>query len=293
VEQNKILSIQYYGESSLGLVRTENQDSFGKFPIDSNDISHPKGLLFIVADGMGGHISGREASQAALKIVSREYFLFSSNIICNCLRYSFKNANIKIYGSSKEEMQFRKKGTTCTALVLENNLAHIAHVGDSRIYRITDDEIEQLTNDHTHVQEMLNKGIISKEEAKNHPSRSVLVRALGVESDIEVDVKENIPLESGQIFVLCSDGLSRVTKDEIKKIVSINQPVDACKKLIQVANDRGGQDNITVQIIKINGDNNKLKSIHTPDNTNFAHRWLIYGLISITILVIILAVIFL
>jgi tetratricopeptide (TPR) repeat protein len=185
-------------------------------------------------------------------------------------------------------MQFQKKGTTCTALVLDQDLAHIAHVGDSRIYKITDEGIEQLTDDHTQVEEMLKKGIISKEEAKNHPAKSVLVRALGIDSDIEVDIKENIPLKVGQNFVLCSDGLARVKKEEIKQIVSSNSPSDACKKLIQLAIERGGHDNITVQIIKICEDNKKLVSKDKGTDRKSSKRWFKFSIISVILIVILL-----
>ena len=279
------LTIQYYGDSDLGLVRTENQDSYGKFPLDSNDLDRNKGLLFIVADGMGGHVGGKEASQTAIKIVNREYFSFSSKVVPECLKYAFKNANIKIFQSSKGEMQFHKKGTTCTALVLEQEFAHIAHVGDSRVYRITDGEIEQLTDDHTQVEEMLKKGIISEEEAKDHPGKSILVRALGIEHDIEVDIKEKIPVKCGQYFVLCSDGLARVKKEEIKDIVTSEIPTNACKKLIQLANDRGGHDNITVLIIKICEDGNKSGYSGKGKEKSFSKKWFKFGITSIVLLI--------
>lgn len=288
MKDQKNLTIQYYGDSDLGLVRNENQDSYGKFPLDSNDLNRNKGLLYIVADGMGGHVGGKEASQTAIKIVNREYFSFSSKIVSDCLRYAFKNANIKIFQSSKGEMQFHKKGTTCTALVLEQEFAHIAHVGDSRVYRIADGDIEQLTDDHTQVEEMLKKGIISEEEAKEHPAKSVLVRALGIESDIEVDIKENIPLKCGQYFVLCSDGLARVKKEEIKNIVTSEIPSNACKKLIQLANDRGGHDNITVLIIKICEDGNKSGYSGKRKEKSFSKKWFKFGIVSIALLLIIL-----
>jgi len=170
------LSASYHGTSDIGLERTENQDSFGKFPVDSEDIYQPKGLLYIIADGMGGHVGGKKASRLALDVVSQEYFTLSSNNISDCLREAFKNANSKIYRTSEEELQFKGMGTTCTALVLEKEFAYIAHVGDSRVYRITHEKIEQLTRDHTQVAEMYRQGILSKEEAKHHPSKSVLRR---------------------------------------------------------------------------------------------------------------------
>lgn len=253
MKEEKQLIIKYYGATDIGLVRTENQDCFGKFPKDNLNMYQPKGLLFIVADGMGGHSGGKEASQIAVDVVGSEYFSFTSEVISSALLYAFKTANFKINQSSQDSLQFRKKGTTCSALVLENDKAHIAHVGDSKVFKISDGNIIQFTNDHTEVGEMVRKKIISEEEAKNHPSKSVLIRAMGIEADLEVDLIENILITSGDCFVLCSDGLAKVTPEEIKEIVLSNTEEEACKKLISLANERGGHDNVTVQVIKIVG----------------------------------------
>ena len=286
----KNLTVEYYGESNLGLIRTENQDSFGKFPVDSVELENPKGLLFIIADGMGGHIGGKEASQSAVDIINQEYFANSSNDVSICLRYAFKTANTKIFKSSKGDLQYQKKGTTCSAIVMEKGLAHIAHVGDSRIYKISGDEIKQLTNDHTQVEEMLRKGILSKEEAQNHPAKSVLVRALGIEPDVEIDIIENIPLMPGEKFVLCSDGLAKVNKDEIYKIASANLPSVACKELIQLANERGGHDNVTVQIIKLIDDGKENIYVDKKPKTKSAEKWLKFSVIGLLVVCFILLV---
>jgi PPM family protein phosphatase len=251
LKENRQLSINYFGASDIGLVRTENQDCFGKFPNDNSNMYQPKGVLFVVADGMGGHSGGKEASQTAVDVVSKEYYSFSSEVISSALLYAFKTANFKINRSSQDSLQFRKKGTTCSALVIENDKAHIAHVGDSKIYKISDGNIIQFTNDHTEVGEMVRKKILSEEEAKNHPSKSVLIRAMGIEADLEVDLIENILITGGDSFVLCSDGLAKVSPEEIKQIVLDNSEETACKKLIALANERGGHDNVTVQVVKI------------------------------------------
>ena len=294
MQQNNRLKISYHGASDVGLVRTENQDSFGKFPTDSDDQYQNKGLLFLIADGMGGHVGGREASQSAVGIVSREYYSFSSDLISNCLKYAFKTANFRIHQSSREELQSHRMGTTCTALVIEKDLAYIAHVGDSRIYRITTDQAQRLTNDHTQVEEMFRKGILSREEAQNHPSKSILVRALGIESDVEIDVIEKIQIKPGDNFVLCSDGLAKVNKEEIKGIVLSNSPSDACTELIKLANDRGGHDNVTVQVIRIEDDRNQP---YYPQQTKQTQKpkknwiWLIV-IAAVISLIIILALLF-
>ena len=291
--QDDKLRLGFFGASDIGLVRKENQDSFGKFPVDSDDRNQSKGLLFIVADGMGGHVGGKDASQSAVEIISQEYYSFSSEIISNCLTYAFKTANFRIHQSSRDEIQSHRKGTTCSALVIEKHLAYIAHVGDSRIYRINDDKIEQLTNDHTQVEEMLKKGILSEEEAKNHPSKSILVRALGIESEVEVDTIENIEIIPGDNFVLCSDGLAKVSPSEIKGIVLLNSPEDACNELIKLANDRGGNDNVTVQIIRVSHNGEDSYYQQSEKNPEKSSRWAKFTIMAaILITLIVLALIF-
>jgi len=282
------LSISYHGASDIGLVRTENQDSFGKFPMDSEDLYQPKGLLYIIADGMGGHAGGKKASQLALSVVSQDYFSLSSNNISDCLQGAFKSANSKIYQSSEDELQFKRMGTTCTALILEKDFAYIAHVGDSRIYRVTHEKIEQLTQDHTQVAEMYRKGILSKEEAKHHPFKSVLIRALGIEPEVEIDIKKNIQVKPEEYYVLCSDGLANVKKEEIREIVLTKSPENACEDLINLANQRGGHDNVTVLIIKTNKDLEDSSSVGHPPIKNPFERWYKLGILAIAILTILI-----
>jgi protein phosphatase len=272
-------SISYFGKSDIGMVRTENQDSYGKFPADHSDLYQPKGVLFIVADGMGGHAGGGEASRSAVDIINQEYFSSTLDIVATALYSAFKTANIKIYETSIDVPQFQRKGTTSTALVLENNYACIAHVGDSRIYRITNGKIEQLTNDHTQVEELLRKGIISNEEAKNHPSKSVLVRALGIEPSIDIDIIKDIPIKPGDNFVICSDGLANVNKEDIKNAVLSNSAEEACEKLISLANESGGTDNVTVQVVKVI-ENPDEDYINLPKTRKFKiSKWLVIFII--------------
>ena len=244
------LYIVFSKKSDIGLVRTENQDSHGKFPEDSTDLYSPKGQLFIVADGMGGHKGGKEASTIAVRVVNEEYFS-SSDEEPAALRNSIDRANSAIYNESGDKSEIGRMGTTCSALVLKEEKGIIGHVGDSRIYRIENGAIEQLTDDHTQVQEMLRGGILTPEEAENYPSKSVLARALGVDEKVKIDIIEDIILRSGQSYILCSDGLAKVSQAEILKIVSDNNADDACDILVDLANERGGKDNVTVIIVKI------------------------------------------
>ncbi len=254
----------FAGKSDIGLVRTENQDSFGKFPEDNADLYSPKGQMFIVADGMGGHRGGKQASSIALKVV-RDYFFGSDLDESAALKASIEKANLEIFNKSGDKSDFGRMGTTCTVLVLKADRAVIGHVGDSRIYKIENNTIEQLTNDHTKVQEMLREGLLTPEEARNYPSKSVLARALGVDEKVRVDIIDDLEVKKGQCYILCSDGLAKVSKGEILQIVSRNSASDACDILIGLANERGGKDNITVVIVKIDPDQTLRPAVPKPD----------------------------
>ncbi len=245
------LKIRSCGRSDIGLVRTENQDAWGKFPQDNDDLTTPHGVLFIVADGMGGHQGGREASQMAVRLISQVYFSQSEDSLPSRLKHAFEVANEQILQHAGRNPQLQGMGTTCTALVLQANHAFIAHVGDSRAYRINDHEVTQLTQDHSYVAEMQRQGILTDEEAKGHPQRSVLNRALGAKPKEEVDLVDGILMKCGDRFVICSDGLAKVTDDELKSIVMSKEPENACQALVDLANERGGSDNVTIQIITV------------------------------------------
>ncbi len=256
----KKFTIVFAAKSDIGLVRTENQDSFGKFPEDNANLYSSKGQLFIVADGMGGHKGGKEASSIAVKVVNSEYFSspYDESV---ALKEAIEKANTAIFNQSSDKSEFGRMGTTCSVLVLKDDKGIIGHVGDSRIYKIENNNIEQITNDHTKVQEMLREGILTPEEARNYPSKSVLARALGVDENVRIDLIEDIKLKKGQSYILCSDGLAKVIKSEILHIVSNNTPSDACNILVDLANERGGKDNVTVLIIKVDPEPVKIQPV--------------------------------
>ena len=246
------LIIEFGSCSDIGMVRQENQDSFGKFPEGNLDLSNDSGQLFVVADGMGGHEGGREASQMAVQTIRDSYFGDSARSIPERLEQALQKANSDIYEFSTVHPRYMSMGTTCSALVLKNDRAYIGHVGDSRIYRITSSAIEQLTDDHSRVAELHRRGVISKEEARYHPERSYLYRAVGVRPTVEVDLIEDVPINPGEYFLLCSDGLiNHVEDSEFKRIVLGHEPQKACEALVALANKNGGSDNITVIIVGV------------------------------------------
>jgi serine/threonine protein phosphatase PrpC len=243
------------------MVRSENQDAFGKFPEDDLDLATPKGQLFVIADGMGGHAGGREASRLAVEIIGESYFS-SDGPIMTSLKKSFFNANQVIYDYSLNNPQFRGMGTTCIALVLHKSAAFAAHIGDSRLYRISEKNIEQLTRDHSKVAEMVRRGIITAEEGRVHPERSMLYRAMGVRHDVEFDVLNSIELGTDEYFLMCTDGLTSYLDDEELKEITLSHPLQgACDKMVDLANRRGGHDNITVQLVHVKGSDSFLKTV--------------------------------
>ncbi|MDZ7268249.1 MAG: protein phosphatase 2C domain-containing protein [candidate division KSB1 bacterium] len=245
------LSIAFGSASDRGLRREENQDSFGKFPRDDASLQTPAGQLFVVADGMGGHAGGREASHMAVRIIAETYFTDQDNDLAHRLQHALTVANQRIYQASNTRFEFFGMGTTCTALALQGNTGCIAHVGDSRAYRINPHNIEQLTRDHSKVAEMQRLGMLTAEEARHHPEKSHLYRALGIYTELEVDMIPDLQLVPGDHFLLCTDGLAKVAPGELQKIVLSHTPQRACEKLVALANARGGEDNTTVQVIRV------------------------------------------
>ena len=241
--------ISYGAASHVGLVRSENQDAFGCFP--DGEAENLKERLFIVADGMGGHQGGKEASSMAINIVPQVFFSDGEIPVPQRLRNAFMQANREIYQKAMTGQGFERMGTTCTALALSDNTIHIAHVGDTRAYRIEKNNIEQLTSDHTLVEEMRREGVLTEDEARVHPRRNTLTRAMGVEPELLVDVYEIGTMKPEHRYLICSDGLAEVTANELHNHVMHFAPQEASDKLIALANDRGGHDNVTVLVLRV------------------------------------------
>jgi len=244
----KLLAV---ARTDQGLVRPNNEDNFY--------ISEEKGLL-VVADGMGGHASGEIASKMAIDII-RDYF---DNIIgekekligkyneefsetTNRVGSAVRLANMAIHEASQSNPEWQGMGTTLDAVSLNDKRLSIVHVGDSRVYLVRAGYIEQLTDDHTLVHEQVRRELLTKEEAEVSDMRHILTRALGIREEIDVDLDE-LTLADGDILILCSDGLSTMVPDDdiLSVVTSVNDPAAACERLIDVANDNGGKDNITV-----------------------------------------------
>ncbi|MDH4070584.1 MAG: Stp1/IreP family PP2C-type Ser/Thr phosphatase [Ignavibacteria bacterium] len=239
-------------QSHIGLVREENQDSAGRFPEHASGAVANSAQVFAVADGMGGHRGGREASQIAIRILGEKFEAEPADGIPDRLRSAFEAANLAVRQQGEANPEFQGMGTTLTVMVFSGDTVCAGHVGDSRAYRISAEGIVQLTDDHSMVAEWLRKGWLTEEQARNHPERSLLYRALGVGSDISVDVYENIAARPGDRFLLCTDGLTNhVSDEEMLEIVMAEEAQEACERLVDLALERGGYDNITVQTIVV------------------------------------------
>ncbi len=241
-----MLRLIVHGKTDKGLVRKENEDAFC--------IEKDLGLLAI-ADGMGGHASGEVASKMAIEIL-RDSLKKEGEPLPERLNSGVKLANKMIYEASRSQSQLNGMGTTLTAVRLDGNRLRIAHVGDSRAYLIRGGVIEQLTDDHTIVSEQVARGMITREEAARSDMRNILSKALGIAPEVDVDI-EGLTVSEGDQLVLCSDGLSELISDDeiLSEVQSSKRPEIVCDELVDLANQRGGEDNITVIVAHLHREN--------------------------------------
>ncbi len=245
--------LEIYSRTDIGLERTENQDNVWGEMLSQN------ACAAVLCDGMGGESRGGLASRIAVDTVSKKIKSefnesMSKTAVRNLLITSVIAANYAVRGCPKESAN-EIMGTTCVAAIVFNNTAHIVNVGDSRAYQLFtegDDEcIRQITKDHSHVRELVDKGVITEEEAKVHPKRSKITRAVGADDDVTPDYFE-LDLNSGDMILLCSDGLSAYGDDlDILDICFDSKPKDCCGALIGYANNNGGHDNVSVALIAV------------------------------------------
>ena len=242
--------------SDVGCHREANED-FGSFvrPGDA-EVRERKGVLALVADGMGGHSAGEVASKMAGEVITRVYYE-ADDAGTSALVTAVQEANRRIYETARTDERLQGMGTTCTALVLRNGSALCAHVGDSRLYLVRNAEIYLMTQDDSEVMEMVRRGLISREEARNHEDRNVIFKAVGSSPEVDVSTwQEGFPVRDGDRFLLCSDGLHDLVDDsEIKDAVTGGDPQTACESLVALARQRGGYDNITVAVLAVEGAN--------------------------------------
>lgn len=238
-------------KTDIGLVRTENQDNVW------GEMLSPTACAAVLCDGMGGESEGGLASKLAVDLIAeriKQNFTenMSRNSVRNLLITSIVAANNVVWDTAKMHAH-EVMGTTCVACIAFGGTAYIVNVGDSRGYQLfTDDDsecIRQITKDHSHVRELVDRGEITEEQARTHPKRNKITRAIGAESDVTPDYFE-LPLSTGDMVLLCSDGLSAYGDDmDILDICFDSVPEDCCDELVKYANNNGGHDNVSVALI--------------------------------------------
>ena len=242
------MTVRVGAASDVGLRRSQNEDRFAVW-IPEGPESAARGVLLVVADGMGGAMAGEVASQLAVECVLKTYRESHGSVVED-LRQSIVAANQVIHEHSRVHSELRGMGTTCTAVALRDGEACFAHVGDSRAYLVRDGAIRQITQDHSLVAQLVEHRHITPEQAKVDPRRNVVTRSVGVGAEVDVDAARlDEPLLDGDTVLLCSDGLHTLVEDaEIARLASDPDLDAACARLIALANERGGSDNITVVI---------------------------------------------
>jgi protein phosphatase len=238
--------------TDTGMRRANNQDSYAVVRASTSEAWKTRGHLFMVADGMGAHAVGELASKLACDYIPHTYAKAKGLTLAEALTKAYQDVGAQIYNKAEANPDFHRMGTTCSTLILSPPGALIAHVGDSRVYRIRGAQIDQLSFDHGLVWELVKKGHMKPEQASKAYPKNVITRSLGPEPTVEVDIEGPLPVEPGDVYVLCSDGLSGPVADrEIGAFASQFHPDDACRYLVHLANLRGGQDNVTVVVVRV------------------------------------------
>jgi protein phosphatase len=247
-------NIAYASLTDVGIRRSHNQDAYAVLPAGDAGQWDQRGHFFLVADGMGAHAVGELASKLAVDAIPHIYSKHAQEGPVNALRKAFIETNLTIHARGQQNREFAGMGTTGTALVLRPDGAWVGHVGDSRVYRVRDGRIEQLSFDHSLVWELARRQKVRPEELQGIPP-NVIVRSLGPEPLVQVDVEGPHEVRKGDLFVLCSDGLSGPVNDrEIGAVVTALPPEEACRFLVDLANLQGGPDNITVLVVRVDYD---------------------------------------
>lgn len=238
--------LKAWGMKDIGKCREINQDYI--FVSEEPIGNLPN--LFLVADGMGGHKAGDLASEYTVAKVQEAVSKSMQTIPYQILKGAFQYANQKLLEKAGESDSYTGMGTTLVAATVKNDAVYVVNVGDSRLYKIGD-KIEQITEDHSLVEEMVRMGEISKEQARNHPDKNIITKAMGVSDTVEPDYFDT-DLQKGECLLMCSDGLTNMVSDrQIKEIVELRTDLESCaKELIRAANQNGGRDNIAVVLIE-------------------------------------------
>lgn len=245
--------------SDKGLVRTNNEDSLATFTVGKDE-------CLVIADGMGGHAAGELASRIAVEYVTQSLndYLFEADDdekLLRLLAFTLEKANVKVYLESLGSFRYRGMGSTITVCVLRDKKLYISHIGDCRVYLLHGQHMKVLTEDHTLVQQLVDSGSITKEEARTHPKRHVLLRSLGVNEYVMPDTF-SVDIKDGDVILMCSDGLyGYVEETTIRAVLRKHKNLEYCAQLLlDLANGAGGPDNISMIIAECETRKNKEKT---------------------------------
>ncbi len=243
------------GMTDVGIKRTNNEDNY----LINDELN-----LFVVCDGMGGHAGGEFASAIAVNTVEEVLANLETTpeieaareegtveVVRERLRYAIRLAGKRIFEKASAEVEYRGMGTTCLVVLVDSGNAFIGHVGDSRSYLVREGRIEQLTEDHSLVNEKVRAGLLTPEQARTHRLKNIITRSLGYTEEVEIDIQVRA-VRRGDRFVLCSDGLSNLVETaEMGELARSLSPQDAVRQLIHLACERGGDDNITCVLARV------------------------------------------
>lgn len=238
--------------TDTGMRRSNNQDSHSVVRASTAETWKQRGHLYMVADGMGAHAVGELASKLACDNIPHNYTKTRTSTATEAITKAYREVGTLIHSRATANRDFQGMGTTCSTLLLLPEGALIAHVGDSRVYRVRESTIDQLSFDHSLVWELVRRNHLSAEHANIAVPKNVITRSLGPDPNVEVDVEGPLAVQPNDVYLLCSDGLSGPVSDpELGAFAANFHPKDACRYLLNLANLRGGHDNITVVVLRI------------------------------------------
>ncbi|HTQ40228.1 MAG TPA: protein phosphatase 2C domain-containing protein [Pirellulales bacterium] len=244
--------LEYVALTDVGMRRANNQDAHAEVLAPDPESWFRRGHMFVVCDGMGAHAAGELASEMAAEGIPHNYLKYCALPAADAIRKSVEEVNGQIYSRGQANPDFQGMGTTASALLLLPQGALVAHVGDSRVYRLRGQRLEQLTFDHSLVWEMSAAGQVPKSALPGFVPKNIITRSLGPHAEVRVDLEGPYPLEPSDMFLLCSDGLSGQVQDaEIGALLQSLPPAEAAQVLVDLANLRGGPDNVTVIVVRV------------------------------------------
>ena len=261
--------------TDTGMRRSNNQDSHTAVRAPNPEVWRSRGHVFMVADGMGAHAVGELASKMACDLIPHNYMKAKVGTPSEAIVKAFQEVSALIHSRAAANRDFQGMGTTCSSLLLLPEGALVAHVGDSRVYRVRQRRIDQLSFDHSLVWELVRRNHLTPEQANISVPKNVITRSLGPETEIEVDLEGPLEVHLADVFLLCTDGLSGpVTDHELGAFAAHFHPRDACRYLVHLANLRGGLDNITVMMVRIGPwvDPDSAETTHQNPSPNRARK---------------------